>query len=111
MVDDAMDEFQQDQELVYEGVYREGLILLYFTGCGTKTGLVFADKELSFIEENFDYTVTMFDKKAQEALDVIKEEATKDCKAQEAEVVVEESSSTPKSATELYAQELANMRL
>ena len=71
----------------------------------------FADKELSFIEENFDYTVTMFDKKAQEALDVIKEEATKDCKAQEAEVVVEESSSTPKSATELYAAELANMRL
>ena len=71
----------------------------------------FADKELSFIEENFDYTVTMFDKKAQEALEVIKEEATKECKAQEAEVVVEESSSTPKTATELYAQELANMRL
>ena len=46
-----------------------------------------------------------------EALDVIKEEATKDCKAQEAEVVVEESSSTPKTATELYAAELANMRL
>ncbi len=71
----------------------------------------FADKELSFIEENFDYTVTMFDKKAQEALEVIKEEATKDCKAQEAEVVVEESSSTPKTATEFYAAELANMRL
>ena len=71
----------------------------------------FSDKELSFIEENFDYTVNMFDKKAQEALEVIKEEATKGCKAQEAEVVVEESSSTPKSATELYAAELANMRL
>jgi hypothetical protein len=53
----------------------------------------------------------MFDKKAQEALEVIKEEATKGCKAQEAEVVVEESSSAPKSATELYAQELASMRL
>ena len=71
----------------------------------------FSDKELSFIEENFDYTVNMFDKKAQEALEVIKEEATKGCKAQEAEVVVEESSSAPKSATELYAAELANMRL
>ena len=54
----------------------------------------FADKELSFIDENFDYTVTMFDKKAQDA-----------------EVVVEESSSTKKTPAELYAQELANMRL
>ena len=72
----------------------------------------FADKELAFIEENFDYTVTMFDKKTEEALQVLKEEATKECKAQEAEVdVVEESSSTPKTATEFYAQELANMRL
>jgi len=71
----------------------------------------FADKELSFIEENFDYTVTMFDKNAQENLEVLKEEATKECKVQEAEVVVEESSSAPKSATEFYAQELANMRL
>ena len=71
----------------------------------------FADKELSFIEENFDYTVTMFDKKAQETLEVLKEEATKECKAQDAEVVVEESSSTKKTPAELYAQELANMRL
>ena len=45
-------------------------------------------------------------------LEVIKEEATKDCKAQEAQVeVVEESSSKPKTATEFYAQELASMRL
>ena len=71
----------------------------------------FADKELSFIEENFDYTVTMFDKKAQETLEVLKEEATKECKAQDAEVVVEESSSTKQTPAELYAQELANMRL
>ena len=72
----------------------------------------FTDKELSFIEENFDYTATMFDKKAQEALDVIKEEATKECKAKDAQVeVVEESSSRPKSAAEFYASELASMRL
>jgi len=71
----------------------------------------FTDKELAFIEENFDYTVTMFDKKTEEALQVLKEEATKGCKAQEAEVVVEESSSTPKTATERYAAELAAMRL
>ena len=71
----------------------------------------FANKELSFIEENFDYTVNMFDKKAQETLEVLKEEATKECKAQDAEVVVEESSSTKQTPAELYAQELANMRL
>ena len=54
----------------------------------------------------------MFDKKTQEALEVIKEEATKECKAKDAQVeVVEESSSAPKTATEFYAQELAAMRL
>ena len=72
----------------------------------------FTDKDLSFIEENFDYTVNMFDKKAQESLDVLKEEAIHETKTQDAQVeVVEESSDTPKSATSMYAQELANMRL
>ena len=72
----------------------------------------FADKDLAFIEENFDYTVNMFDKKAQESLDVLKEEAITEAKTQDAQVeVVEESSDTPKSATSMYAQELANMRL
>lgn len=76
------------------------------------TRKTFADKELSFIEENFDYTVNMFDKKAQESLDALKEEAIHEAKTQEAQVeVVEESSKTPKSATSMYAQELANMRL
>jgi len=72
----------------------------------------FTDKDLSFIEENFDYTVNMFDKKAQESLDVLKEEAIHETKTQDAQVeVVKESSDTPKSAVGFYAQELANMRL
>ena len=72
----------------------------------------FTDKDLSFIEENFDYTVNMFDKKAQESLDVLKEEAIHETKTQDAQVeVVKESSDTPKSATSMYADELANMRL
>ena len=72
----------------------------------------FTDKDLSFIEENFDYTVNMFDKKAQESLDILKEEAIHETKTQDAQVeVVKESSDTPKSATSMYAQELANMRL
>ena len=72
----------------------------------------FADKDLAFIEENFDYTVNIFDKKAQESLDLLKEEAMTESKTKDAEVqVVEEKSDAPKSATEFYAQELANMRL
>ena len=72
----------------------------------------FVDRDLSFIEENFDYTVSMFDKKVQESLDVIKEEAIHEAKTQDAQVeMVKESSPSPKSATSMYAQELANMRL
>ena len=72
----------------------------------------FKDKDLAFIEENFDYTVTMFDKKAQESLEILKEEAVKECKTKDAEVkVVEEKSEQPKSSVHGYAQELANMRL
>jgi len=72
----------------------------------------FTDKDLSFIEENFDYTVNMFDKKAQESLDILKEEAIHETKTQDAQVeIVKESSDTPKSAVNFYAQELANMRL
>ena len=110
-----MTEYNSDLKIQLESAQKELFLEKKLTGFEDKKSnfirKTFADKELSFIEENFDYTVTMFDKKAQEALDVIKEEATKDCKAQEAEVVVEESSSTPKTATELYAAELANMRL
>jgi len=76
------------------------------------TRKTFADKDLSFIEENFDYTVTMFDKKAQESLDILKEEAIHETKTQDAQVeIVSENSKTPTSATSMYAQELANMRL
>ena len=72
----------------------------------------FTDRDLSFIEENFDYTVNMFDKKAQESLDILKEEAIHETKTQDAQVeVVKESSDTPRSATSMYADELANMRL
>jgi len=72
----------------------------------------FTDRDLSFIEENFDYTVNMFDKKAQESLDILKEEAIHETKTQDAQVeIVKESSDTPKSAVNFYAQELANMRL
>ena len=110
-----MTEYNSDLKIQLESTQKELFLEKKLVGYDEKKSnfvrKTFADKELSFIEENFDYTVTMFDKKAEEALDVIKEEATKECKAQEAKVVVEESSSTPKTATEFYAAELANMRL
>jgi len=70
----------------------------------------FKDKDLTFVEENFEYTVNIFDKKAQESLDILKEEAMTESKAKEAEVV-QEKVEQPKTATSHYAQELANMRL
>ena len=110
-----MTEYSSDLKIQLEGAQKELFLEKKLAGFDEKKAKfvrkTFADKELAFIEENFDYTVTMFDKKTEEALQVLKEEATKECKAQEAEVVVEESSSTPKSATELYAAELAAMRL
>ena len=72
----------------------------------------FKDKDLTFIEENFEYTVNIFDKKAQESLDLLKEEAMTESKTKEAKVeVVEEKSQAPKTAASRYAQELASMRL
>jgi len=70
----------------------------------------FEDKDLTFIEENFEYTVNIFDKKAQESLDILKEEAMTENKTKEAKVV-EEKVEQPKTAVSHYAQELANMRL
>ena len=70
----------------------------------------FADKDLAFIEENFEYTVNIFDKKAQESLDILKEEAMTENKTKEAKVV-EEKTETSKTVVGHYAQELANMRL
>ena len=70
----------------------------------------FEDKDLTFIEENFEYTVNIFDKKAQESLDILKEEAMTENKTKEAKVV-QEKVEQPKTAVGHYAQELANMRL
>ena len=70
----------------------------------------FEDKDLAFVEENFEYTVNIFDKKAQESLDILKEEAMTENKTKEAKVV-EEKVEQPKTAVSHYAQELANMRL
>ena len=70
----------------------------------------FKDKDLAFIEENFEYTVNIFDKKAQESLDILKEEAMTESKTKEAKVV-QEKVETPNTAVDHYAQELANMRL
>ena len=72
----------------------------------------FKDKDLTFIEENFEYTVNIFDKKAQESLDFLKEEALKVNKTQDAEVqTIEEGTAKPNTPVDYYAQELKSMRL
>tara|TARA_R110002051_G_scaffold307838_1_gene379102 strand:- start:145 stop:1023 length:879 start_codon:yes stop_codon:yes gene_type:complete len=70
----------------------------------------FKDKDLAFIEENFEYTVNIFDKKSQESLDILKEEAMTECKTKEAKVV-QEKVEQPNTAVGHYAKTLANMRL
>ena len=70
----------------------------------------FEDKDLTFIEENFEYTVNIFDKKAQESLDILKEEAMTESKTKGAKVA-QEKVKKPNTAVDHYAQELANMRL
>ena len=108
-----MNEYQKEElESLKKDLFLEKKLASFDEKKANFTRKTFADKDLSFIEENFDYTVNMFDKKAQESLDVLKEEAIHEAKTQEAQVeVVKESSKTPKSATSMYAQELANLRL
>ena len=108
-----MNEYQKDElESLKKDLFLEKKLAGFDEKKANFTRKTFVDKDLSFIEENFDYTVTMFDKKAQESLDILKEEAIHETKTQDAQVeVVSESSKTPKSATSMYAQELANMRL
>ena len=100
------------QEL--EGVKKDLYLEKKLTGYDDKkmnfVRKTFADKDLAFIEENFEYTVNIFDKKAQESLDILKEEAMTENKTKEAKVV-EEKVEQPKTAVSHYAQELANMRL
>ena len=72
----------------------------------------FKDKDLAFIEENFEYTVQLFDKKAEESLDLLKEEALKDNKTKDAKVeTIEEEVKKPTTPVDYYAQELKSMRL
>ena len=71
----------------------------------------FKDKDLEFIKENFEYTVQLFDKKAQESLDLLKEEALKDNKTKDAKVeTIEEEVKKPNTPVDYYAQELKSMR-
>lgn len=70
---------------------------------------VLSDKSPKFIEENFDYTAKLFDKKEKERIDVIKEEAfTKRTVKADAPKIVEEKV-TPETANP-YLAELNRMK-
>ena len=99
----------QELEGVKKELYLEKKLVGYDEKKMNFVKKTFADKDLAFIEENFEYTVNIFDKKAQESLDILKEEAITESKTKEAKVVGDVEQ--PKTATNVYAQELANMRL
>ena len=52
---------------------------------------VLSDKGPKFIEENFDYTARLFDKKEQERIDIIKEQAFNERKVKADAPVIRES--------------------
>ncbi len=70
---------------------------------------VLSDKSPKFIEENFDYTLRLFEKKEQERIDVIKEQAfvNRKVKADAPREVVEERVQTDSNP---YVQELQRMK-
>jgi len=69
---------------------------------------VLGDKSPTFIKENFDYTARLFDKKEQERIDVIKEEAFTNRKVKaDAPKVIEEQIAP---ATNPYLSELQRMK-
>ena len=68
---------------------------------------VLGDKSPKFIEENFDYTLRLFDKKEQERIDIIKEQAFNERKVKADAPVIKESAQ-PKQVNEFnpYLSEL-----
>lgn len=70
---------------------------------------VLGDKTPKFIEENFDYTLRLFEKKEQERIEIIKEDAFKNRKVKADAPLITESSSTKKPANP-YMEELGKMK-
>lgn len=69
---------------------------------------VLGDKSPTFIKENFDYTARLFDKKEQERIDVIKEEAFTNRKVKADAPKIIEEKQTP--VTNPYLSELQRMK-
>jgi hypothetical protein len=70
---------------------------------------VLGDKTPKFIEENFDYTIKLFDKKEQERIEVIKEEAFKNRKVKSDVAVLKEQVSEQRQVNP-YVSELSKMK-
>lgn len=70
---------------------------------------VLGDKTPKFIEENFDYTLRLFEKKEQERIEVIKEEAFKNRKVKSDAPILKEQVSAPRQVNP-YVSELSKMK-
>ena len=72
---------------------------------------VLGDKSPTFIKENFEYTLRLFDKKEKERLEMIKEQAFTNRKVKaDAPTTVVESTNTPKSVVNPYLDELKKVK-
>ena len=70
---------------------------------------VLGDKSPKFIEENFEYTARLFDKKESERIDVIKEEAFTNRKVK-ADAPVQQIVQEKKEISNPYLEELTRMK-
>jgi hypothetical protein len=70
---------------------------------------VLGDKTPKFIEENFNYTLKLFEKKEQERIEVIKEEAFKNRKVKSDAPILKEQVSAPRQVNP-YVSELSKMK-
>ena len=71
---------------------------------------VLSDKSPEFIEENFDYTLRLFEKKERERLDVIKEEAFDERTVKADVPTIKESATSDKPVANPYLHELNRMK-
>jgi hypothetical protein len=69
---------------------------------------VLIDKDLQFINENFDYTLSLFEKQKQDQLEVMKQEATQTVRGKVDATVIEENVQTNQGPVEDEADPMLN---
>jgi hypothetical protein len=107
-----VDKFEKENKLLKEAYHKQSATLILENRTSTMTGKkkeylikILSDKSPKFIEENFDYTAKLFDRKEKERLSVLKEEAYKTRKVK-TDAPVQQISEKKKEPINPYLQEL-----